>query len=611
MATITSVASGYWDQASTWDLEVPSINDDVIIAAGHTVTIRDENAQCLSVTVNATGALVFECSGGPTKISFKDDATAKIINNGTITIQNTSPANKCTWAGGSSANKVDWQTKGTFNQASYWHLEYVKISFNLTIEWNKKVFIDKDVETWAWEHYPGTVITSELNVEPHGEPLTWILGNPANDGVDLLLLHDNIQFNVKGTAAYGVTIRGRDASHKMGDIETGVRIDAKYLTVQNAVYSFFLYGCPPCSFESCSFSGSVGAIRGWGTNLIYFKSCSIAATGFSETRGSWFRFEECNLGGGNSSFYRGNRIDLVGDGNTNPPNWGDRGEIRVFYFKRLTLTVKDNQNNPIANAYVSLIQNHIQDYKFAKNIDDPGLSDSGYTDAGGQVVLYAVHKVFIRRSLELTETIYYSDPDNNGPSGTKEKHLLKVVKEDYWPSQANSYYMSQDRSDTIILTPYTKTVSYGVPELMLLSLIQDNYSILNPPKADVTWLKYPSVFNWDFLLSPKSAGTKTLWVRKEEEPHRPITFKARRVDMNLIVTIFLRAKSRLEADVDEARMQKLNMIEEVRDIVIANGPLSAIADFYMRPKHLINKDDTTQDPPVLAHEVHVQCTYLR
>jgi len=49
---------------------------------------------------------------------------------------------------------------------------------------------------------------------------------------------------------------------------------------------------------------------------------------------------------------------------------------------------------------------------------------------------------------------YYSDEKNNGPSGTKEKHLLKAVKEDYWPSQDKSYYMSQDRSDTVYLTPY-------------------------------------------------------------------------------------------------------------------------------------------------------------
>ena len=124
MATITSVGDGYWDVAGTWDVGVPTITDDVVIA--HTVTIRDQNAVCLSVTVNAGKQLVFECSGGATKIAFKDNATAKIVNNGTITIQNTTSVKKCTWAGGSATNKVDFQTQGTLNQADYWHLEYVK-----------------------------------------------------------------------------------------------------------------------------------------------------------------------------------------------------------------------------------------------------------------------------------------------------------------------------------------------------------------------------------------------------------------------------------------------------------------------------------------------------
>ena len=149
------------------------------------------------------------------------------------------------------------------------------------------------------------------------------------------------------------------------------------------------------------------------------------------------------------------------------------------------------------------------------------------------------------------------------------------------------------------------------PELTLRQLIEDNYDIQNPVKTDVTWLKYPTVFNWDFLLSPKSAGTKTLWVRKGDAPHIPITFVHKRVNMNLIVTIFLRAKSRKEEDMLEARGQKQNMIEKVCDTVIANGPTNPQNDFHMVLKHLVNKDDTTQDPPVIAHEVHVNCVYLR
>ncbi len=50
-ATITSVATGDWNNAATWDAGVPAAGDDVVIAAGHTVTLN-QDATVLSLTVN-------------------------------------------------------------------------------------------------------------------------------------------------------------------------------------------------------------------------------------------------------------------------------------------------------------------------------------------------------------------------------------------------------------------------------------------------------------------------------------------------------------------------------------------------------------------------------
>ena len=38
MATITSVGTGAWSASGTWDSGVPADGDDVVIAAGHTIT---------------------------------------------------------------------------------------------------------------------------------------------------------------------------------------------------------------------------------------------------------------------------------------------------------------------------------------------------------------------------------------------------------------------------------------------------------------------------------------------------------------------------------------------------------------------------------------------
>lgn len=124
----------------------------------------------------------------------------------------------------------------------------------------------------------------------------------------------------------------------------------------------------------------------------------------------------------------------------------DSGQVR--HYRKLTLTVKSG-NTPVQGAYCSLIQDQAEDYRDK----DFEFSHSGYTDANGQVVLWGLWKVELWKGYTKS-TIYYSDPDNNGPSGSKEKHLLKVVKGNYWPSQDKSYYMSQDRGDTVYLVSY-------------------------------------------------------------------------------------------------------------------------------------------------------------
>jgi hypothetical protein len=58
MATITSVGSGLWSAAGTWDAGVPLDGDDVIVSAGHTVTFDvNQSAFVTGVSVLITGIL--------------------------------------------------------------------------------------------------------------------------------------------------------------------------------------------------------------------------------------------------------------------------------------------------------------------------------------------------------------------------------------------------------------------------------------------------------------------------------------------------------------------------------------------------------------------------
>ena len=452
MATITSVGSGYWDVAGTWDVGVPTIDDDVIIAAGHTVTIRDENAQCLSLTINTgapRGTLVFECANGATKITFKDDATARIVNNGTITIQNTTSVKKCTWVGGSTTNKVDFQTIGTLNQADYWHLEYIKFSDPANFTTTKKIYVDKDVQTDSVTLNDGSTLTVAAGV-------TYIIGHVGEDAVDTLTINSGAHFYVNGASGNKVTIRGASASNRIncpiyavigcGEIKVSY---CDFLYVKNRLIDLTICNKSPSRFDHVTGKADDSYAVYIGNSIVYFDDCSIETgandyciiadrtyikarnTEFKTAHATvWLRAYStvcdllgCNVFGKNAVF-----SPLEGE---------------VNHYSKLTLTVKTGAT-PLQDAFASLIQDHARDYD-AKN---QFFGHGSYSKADGTLVIYGLWKVETSTGL-----VYYSDPDNNGPSGTKEKHLLKVVKENYWPSQDKSYYMSQDRMDTVYLTP--------------------------------------------------------------------------------------------------------------------------------------------------------------
>lgn len=147
------------------------------------------------------------------------------------------------------------------------------------------------------------------------------------------------------------------------------------------------------------------------------------------------------------------------------------------------------------------------------------------------------------------------------------------------------------------------------PELTLLNLIESKWTETNPSKAQIKFYDQPTNIDWDYLLASRAAGTRHLWVSQAEAPHRAVGFQAKRVDLNLIVNIFLRSVSRSKADLDEAMLEEKNMIEEVSRIIPAER--HTVTEFVPSVKHFINKDDMMLDPPLLAHEVHVACLYVR
>ena len=109
MATITSVGSGNWGTAGTWDAGVPADGDAVVIAAGHTVTFNvDQSAFTTGIGLTITGTLTHTTTTGVYVLKAKTGAS--IVGAGT-------------WNIGTSGAPIPFATKHTITGAAGWYVD--------------------------------------------------------------------------------------------------------------------------------------------------------------------------------------------------------------------------------------------------------------------------------------------------------------------------------------------------------------------------------------------------------------------------------------------------------------------------------------------------------
>jgi hypothetical protein len=109
MATITSVGSGLWSAAGTWDAGVPLDGDAVIIASGHTVTFDvDQSAFVTGISLTITGTLTHSIAAGTYCLFAKTGAS--ITGAGT-------------WNIGTQAIPIPFAIKHTITGASGWYVD--------------------------------------------------------------------------------------------------------------------------------------------------------------------------------------------------------------------------------------------------------------------------------------------------------------------------------------------------------------------------------------------------------------------------------------------------------------------------------------------------------
>ncbi|MBW6465652.1 MAG: hypothetical protein K0B06_04025 [Brevefilum sp.] len=109
MATITSVGSGLWSVAGTWDAGVPVDGDDVVIASGHVVTFDvDQSAFVTGVSLTITGTLTHTTSAGSYCLFIKTGASVVGAGN---------------WYIGTSGNPIPFSSKHLIMGAAGWYID--------------------------------------------------------------------------------------------------------------------------------------------------------------------------------------------------------------------------------------------------------------------------------------------------------------------------------------------------------------------------------------------------------------------------------------------------------------------------------------------------------
>lgn len=108
MATRTSVGTGAWGTAGTWDTGIPADGDDVVIAAGHTVTFNvDQSAFTTGIGLTITGTLTHTTTTGTYCLFAKTGAS--ITGAGT-------------WNIGTSGTPIPFAAKHTITGAAGWYV---------------------------------------------------------------------------------------------------------------------------------------------------------------------------------------------------------------------------------------------------------------------------------------------------------------------------------------------------------------------------------------------------------------------------------------------------------------------------------------------------------
>lgn len=297
MATITSVGSGLWSAAGTWDAGVPADGDSVVIASGHTVTFDVDHSAWITglAGIIITGILEFSRIAGTYYLFMS--AAAAITGAGVMNV-------------GTSLNPIPFDAKHTITGGNGWYItgtagltlgvyaaepqyKYVRLS-NSALNGATTLEVDTDLTGDIWQ--PGDMILiarSRLHtgydrvintITATTITLTVGTGSALDTYSVVALIRRNVRFLEAGGTANGIirqfstagklTLAGGEflGSTTLGSGGSLVR-DCPYVVISGGTFYKSYYQLHSCS--RASISGGVFANVGITYCLTNFTNSTI------------------------------------------------------------------------------------------------------------------------------------------------------------------------------------------------------------------------------------------------------------------------------------------------------------------------------------------------
>ena len=302
MATITSVGSGAWGTAGTWDAGVPADGDDVIIASGHTVTFDvDQSAFTTGVKVTITGTLTHTTATGTYCLFVKTGAS--IVGAGT-------------WNVGTSDAPIPFAAKHTITGAAGWYVDgvlgltmtvygaepsvpYVKLSADEAIG-QTELSIDTDITGDIWAD--GDIVRiDDINRAQETEERVIATSGIASG---------TITITAGLTAAKSTGAIVSLISRNVKIIATGAPTRTIYRVNNIAIASGMWYGVNKYMLDSCT-----AAIVSGGTfigNLSGLNNCTFAVVSGGTFSGNNYGLSGCASAIISGGTFSGNNYGLSG-----------------------------------------------------------------------------------------------------------------------------------------------------------------------------------------------------------------------------------------------------------------------------------------------------------